>query len=68
MPKKDGAGPKGKGPMTGFGSGKCIIPRNTEEEEMTFLKNQETVLRKHLGTIEARIVMLESTSSKNGKK
>ena len=51
MPKFDGTGPTGKGPMTGRGSGKCIIPLNTTEEELNYLKNQEKVLREQLGQI-----------------
>ena len=48
MPKFDGLGPNGKGPMTGRGSGYCIIPLNTPEEELDFLKNQEQALKKQL--------------------
>ena len=68
MPKKDGTGPQGKGPITGFGSGKCIIQLNTTGEEMSYLKNQEEVLRKRLGTIKARIARLEANSCVNNKK
>ncbi len=64
MPIKDGTGPSGKGPMTGHGSGKCIIPLNTKKEEMTFLKNQEKVLKEQLGQIESRIAVLKAPSRK----
>jgi hypothetical protein len=67
MPVKDGTGPDGKGPMTGHGSGKCIIPLNTSKEELTFLKNQEKVLREQLGQIENRIEVLETSSRKEKK-
>ncbi len=60
MPKKDGTGPKGKGPMTGRGSGKCIIPLNSPEEELAFLKNQEQVLKNELKTTQNRITTLET--------
>ena len=59
MPKEDGTGPKGKGPMTGYGSGKCIIPLNTPEEELNYLKNQAQILQKELKTITSRIAKLE---------
>ncbi len=59
MPNKDGTGPKGKGAMTGSGSGKCIIPLNTKQEELTVLNNQKKVLRAHLQQIETKIATLE---------
>jgi len=59
MPKKDGTGPVGNGPITGRGRGKCIIPLNTDLEELTFLKNQEKVLREELSTIKTRIMTLK---------
>jgi len=62
MPKKDGTGPMGKGKMTGFGSGKCIIPLNTTKEEITFLNNQKKVLGVHLMQIETRIAKLEGVN------
>jgi|WetSurMetagenome_2_1015567.scaffolds.fasta_scaffold451381_2 hypothetical protein len=64
MPIKDGTGPDGKGPMTGHGHGKCILPINTAQEEINFLKNREKVLREQLGQIEARIEGLEASSRK----
>ena len=67
MPKRDSTGPKGQGPMTGLGSGKCIVPLNTPEEEMTFLKNQERVLSEELGRIKARIAVLEASEKKEKK-
>ncbi len=60
MPKKDGTGPKGKGPLTGRGGGKCVIPLSTPEEEMDFLKNQKRVIKEHLEKIQARIADLEA--------
>lgn len=67
MPKLDSTGPTGKGPMTGRGSGKCIIPLNTTEEELNYLKNQEKVLREQLGQIVTRIAVLEAPSRKEKK-
>jgi len=64
MPKKDGTGPKGKGAMTGFGGGKCIIPLNTTQEEMAFLENQRKVLSTQLKQIKTRIGVLKEVDQK----
>lgn len=61
MPKKDGTGPSGKGPMTGRGSGKCVIPLNTTEEEVNYLRNQEKVLREQLQLVQSRLRVLEES-------
>jgi len=63
MPKCDGTGPSGKGPMTGRGGGYCVIPINTPEEELGFLKNQEQALKKRLKHIGARIRRIENSTS-----
>ncbi|MBN1367380.1 MAG: DUF5320 domain-containing protein [Dehalococcoidales bacterium] len=55
MPNLDGTGPDGKGPMTGCGRGKCIIPISNSEQELDFLTNQAQVLEKQLKTIKSRI-------------
>ena len=60
MPKFDGTGPSGKGPMTGRGSGYCVIPLNTTGEELEYLKNQEKVLRDQLHMVETRLKALET--------
>ena len=39
MPKLDGAGPRGIGPMTGRGQGYCAIPLNTTEQELDYLND-----------------------------
>jgi len=67
MPNKDGTGPKGKGPITGRGSGRCAIPLNTTEEELNFLKNQEQVLREQLQTVETRVRVLETLKCRSEK-
>ncbi len=65
MPKFNGSGPNGKGPMTGRGSGYCVIPINTTEEEIGFLRNQEQALKKQLKHVKTRIKRIEvSTSQK----
>ena len=63
MPKLDGTGPSGRGPMTGRGSGYCVIPLNTTEQELEFLKNQEQTLRKQLKHVENRIRRIENKDS-----
>lgn len=59
MPKFDGTGPTGKGPMTGKGGGSCIIPLNTNEQELEYLKNREEALKKELRKTESRISKLK---------
>jgi hypothetical protein len=63
MPKFDGTGPSGKGPMTGRGGGYCIIPINTSNEELEFLRNQEQALKKQLKHLGARIRRIENSYS-----
>ena len=63
MPKFDGTGPNGKGPMTGQGGGFCVIPVNTAGEELEFLKNQKQALKKRLKHIGARIRRIENSVS-----
>jgi Family of unknown function (DUF5320) len=55
MPRFDGTGPEGKGPMTGRGSGYCALPLKTKEQELQFLKNQERVLKQELHSIRTMI-------------
>ena len=64
MPKFDGTGPIGKGPMTGCGSGYCVIPINTLEEELGFLKNQEQALKKQLKHVTMRIRRIETNANR----
>jgi hypothetical protein len=64
MPKFDGTGPNGKGPMTGRGSGYCVIPLNTTEQEFGFLRNQERVLKQQLNQIATRIKSLNAPGAK----
>ncbi len=40
MPGFDGTGPRGTGPMTGFGGGYCIVVLDTPEEELELLRKQ----------------------------
>jgi Family of unknown function (DUF5320) len=60
MPRFNGVGPEGKGPMTGKGEGSCVIPLNTSEEELNYLKNREEALKRELNKIETRIKKLNN--------
>ncbi|MFA5309504.1 MAG: DUF5320 domain-containing protein [Dehalococcoidales bacterium] len=60
MPNFDNTGPKGNGPMTGQGKGRCAISLNTPEQELGFLKNQEKALMQQLKDIKSRIGRLEN--------
>jgi len=55
MPNLDGTGPYGKGPMTGFGRGSCVISISSSEQKLDFLTNQAQVLQAQLKQIRARI-------------
>ena len=55
MPNYDGTGPDGKGPMTGFGRGYCVIPITSSEQEIELLRNQNNVLQAQLRQISNRI-------------
>ncbi len=55
MPNCDGTGPDGKGPMTGFGMGYCVIPVSSSEQELDILRNKIQILRTQLSQINNRI-------------
>jgi hypothetical protein len=55
MPNYDGTGPDGKGPMTGFGRGYCVIPISSSEKELELLRNKEHMLQAQLKQIRNRI-------------
>jgi hypothetical protein len=59
MPKKDGTGPVGKGPMTGLGSGRCIVPINSTKEEIKYLRTRQKALKEQLKHVEDRLKVLE---------
>jgi hypothetical protein len=63
MPKLDGTGPKGTGPMTGHGKGSCMIPINNVKEEMVYLKNRQQALQRELKQIKSRITKIEKQSN-----
>ena len=55
MPNYDGTGPEGKGPMTGFGRGYCVIPITNSEQELELMRNQARLLQAQLKQIRTRI-------------
>ena len=59
MPGFDGTGPCGKGPMTGGGMGYCVIPLNTPEQEITYLRKRAHVLKIQTKQIKNRIKELK---------
>ena len=65
MPRFDGTGPRGMGPMTGGRRGYCVIPPNIPKTELDSLKSQAHDLKAQLEQIEDRIEHLKSTESKS---
>ena len=63
MPRFDGKGPHGTGPMTGGCRGYCVVPLNTPEQDIVSLKDQAQSLREQLKQIEASINRIENTRS-----
>ena len=60
MPNYDGTGPDGKGPMTGFGRGYCVLPISNSERELEFLKRQAEALKNELNQLETEIGKLSA--------
>ena len=60
MPNYDGTGPEGKGPMTGFGRGYCVIPISNSEQELDLLRNQERLLQAQLKQLRDRIKVVKT--------
>ena len=63
MPRFDGTGPRGMGPMTGGGRGYCVVPLSTPEAGLDSLKSQAHALKTQLEQIEAKIENLRNTES-----
>jgi len=59
MPNQDGTGPIGKGPMSGYGRGYCVVPMSNPKKELEYLKNQEKALETQLKQIKDRIKEVE---------
>jgi len=55
MPGTNGTGPRGLGPITGRGTGKCAVSVTEPAGEMLFLKNRARVLRDELRRVQLRI-------------
>jgi hypothetical protein len=74
MPAKDGTGPYGYGPRTGFGMGPCgrgygrgmgfrrfwMPYQPTKEQEIAELKAEKEAIKQELSHIESRLKELES--------
>ena len=64
MSRFDGTGPSGEGPMTRCGRGYCVVPLNTPEQNLAFLRNQEQVIKQQLKNVKTRIKFIESRLGK----
>lgn len=60
MPRFDGTGPRGQGPMTGWGSGYCAIQISSPKQEIDYLRRQAQALEMELGRIRDRIEELRT--------
>jgi hypothetical protein len=58
MPKRDGKGPSGMGPLSGSGQGDCIIRIDTPEAELKYLLDRQAILTKELAETGERIAAL----------
>lgn len=67
MPRLDGTGPHGMGPMSGRGLGYCIIPISTHDKELEYLRNRSEAMIEELRTIEIRISELEKDATSISK-
>ncbi len=64
MPKRDGTGPYGNGPMSGRGDGTCIFPLSNSRQELEFLKTRERTLKQQLQNIRHRIKLITGEGKK----
>jgi hypothetical protein len=67
MPKRDGTGPCGNGPLTGQADGSCIVPLKTTEQELEFLKKREEALKKQLQYVREKRGRNMNKQDKQGK-
>jgi hypothetical protein len=63
MPNRDGTGPRGRGEMTGSARGRCVVPLNCREEEVSYLKNRAEALQRELAEIQARLARAAKSQS-----
>jgi len=68
MPRFDGTGPRGMGPMTGGGRGYCAVPLNASLTETEHLKQQIQALQAQLAQITAAIESLRNEAVATNKK
>jgi len=74
MPRFDGTGPRGMGPMTGRGMGYCAVPLSRSrgaqpsgytycdrECEMAYLKDKARSIQEQISKIEAEIDRLQKS-------
>lgn len=59
MPRFDGTGPGGQGPMTGRGNGYCAMRLPGPKQEIDYLRRQARVLEMQLNNIRVRLGELE---------
>jgi len=60
MPRFDGTGPRGRGPMTGRGNGYCAVRVTSPEKEIDYLRRQAVALRTQLDSIRIRLEELSA--------
>jgi len=68
MPRFDGTGPRGMGPMTGGGRGYCALPLNASLTEIENLKQRVQVLQTQLAQITTAIESLRNETVATNKK
>lgn len=51
MPRFDGTGPMGQGPMTGRGCGRCV-PNNSQDERRKVLEEEKLRIEQEIAKIE----------------
>ena len=60
MPGFNGTGPYGMGPMTGRGTGYCIVPLPVRGDDLVALKTEVQTVRQKLEQIKSRLSRLEN--------
>ena len=59
MPKRDGTGPMGQGPMTGRGLGRCerglLNQKDSSKTEKELLTEQKAILQNQLETVDKQL-------------
>lgn len=68
MPGTNGTGPRGLGPITGRGTGRCAISVTDPAEEICFLKNRVSVLKDELMQVRRRIRNAEALETQRAER